>query len=219
MTEIEPLRIVIADDQEWFRSGLRMVLDRAPGIVVVGEAADGFQAVAKVEQCRPDVILLDIQMPRLDGIEACRRIVSDQSNSTKVVMLTTFDHDEYVFAALNHGASAFLLKDHPLAELPAALRSISVGGSIFSATVTMKLVRSFVSKVSPDAIAKVGRLTDRERQVLALIAVGLSNPEIASTLFLSEATVKSHVRRILQKIEARDRVQAVITALQAGLDQ
>jgi DNA-binding NarL/FixJ family response regulator len=211
------LRIVLADDQELIRTGLRMVLEGIPGFEVVAEAQDGFEAVAAVERVRPDVILLDVQMPRLDGLEACKRIVNNQALTTKVVMLTTFDLDDYVFRALQNGASGFLLKDAKASSIPAAIMSICAGNSLFAPTITRRLVDTFVAEPSPLAIELVDRLTYREREVLILIAEGLSNGEIAERLYVGEATVKTHVRKILMKLDARDRVQAVITAFRSGL--
>jgi DNA-binding NarL/FixJ family response regulator len=209
-------RIVLADDQQLIRTGLHMVLQGFPGFEVVAEAEDGFEAVAAVERERPDVILLDVQMPRLNGLEACKRIVNNKALTTKVVMLTTFDLDDYVFAALQNGASGFLLKDAKPSSIPAAIMSICAGNSLFAPTITRRLVDSFVPESSPLAVELIRRLTDREREVLVLIADGLSNKEIAEHLYLGEATVKTHVRKILMKLDARDRVQAVITAFQSG---
>jgi DNA-binding NarL/FixJ family response regulator len=219
MTELFPVSVVLADDQELIRAGLRMVLSRAPGVTILAEASDGFEAVSAVKTHRPDVVLMDIQMPRLDGLEACRLIVSDPTMSTRVAMLTTFDLDEYVFGALSNGASAFLLKDHPPAEIPAALRTIAAGDSLFAPTVTRRLVESFTKSAghSSDAQRLVAQLTPREFDVLELMAEGLSNLEIAAQLFLGETTVKTHVGRVLSKLQARDRVQAVIVAFRSGL--
>jgi DNA-binding NarL/FixJ family response regulator len=219
VTDLAPISLVLADDQELIRAGLRMVLSRAPGVVILAEASDGYEAISAVKEHRPDVVLMDIQMPRLDGLEACRRITADPSLLTKVAILTTFDLDEYVFGALSNGASAFLLKDHPPAELPAALRTIAAGDSLFAPTVTRRLVESFTrpNGISADAQHLIAGLTPRETDVLVLMADGLSNSEIAQTLFLGETTVKTHVGRILLKLHARDRVQVVITAFKAGL--
>jgi DNA-binding NarL/FixJ family response regulator len=210
------LSVVIADDQALVRAGFRVLVDTAPDLRVVGEAGTGEQAVEVALRTRPDVALMDIRMPKMDGIEATRRIAASGAD-TKIMILTTFDLDEYVFAALRAGASGFLLKDTPPADLLAAIRVIAAGESLLAPTVTRRLIEEFVRRPTPTASPNLAAVTPREREVLGLIGSGLSNSEIAQQLHLTMATVKSHVGRLLMKLEARDRAQLVIAAYQAGL--
>jgi DNA-binding NarL/FixJ family response regulator len=207
------IRVLIADDQELVRAGFRVLVDGAPGLEVVAEAADGIAATAAAGRSRPDVALLDIRMPRMDGIEAARRIVGAGS-ATRIIMLTTFDLDEYVYAALRAGASGFLLKDTPPGDLLTAIRVVAAGEALLAPTVTRRLVEAFARRPEPRPLAGV---TDREREVLALIGRGLSNTEIAARLCVTMATVKSHIGRLLAKLNARDRAQLVIAAYEADL--
>ena len=210
---------MLADDQALIRSGIRALLEAEDDIEVVGEAADGRQAVALVAEHRPDIALMDIQMPVLDGLEATRQIVADERlNSVRVVILTNFGLDKYIFAALRAGASGFLLKDTQPAELLQALHVVMRGDALLSPAVTSRLISEFVAR-PPDAVAAAGMdtLTNREREVAALVAHGLSNDEIADTLVLSPATAKTHVSRAMIKLGARDRAQLVVFAYQAGL--
>ncbi|WP_193509575.1 response regulator transcription factor [Cryobacterium sp. BB736] len=210
---------MLVDDQDLLRMGLAMVLQNEEDITVAGEAADGFTAVERALELRPDVILMDVRMPGLDGIEATRRIIAEMPDA-RVIVLTTFDLDEYAFGGLNAGASGFLLKDAPAAELVAAIRAVYSGEAIVSPRITRRMLDLYSGKLPEtggQASGKLDLLTDREREVLIAIGRGLSNPEIASELFLSESTVKTHVGRILQKLELRDRVQAVILAFREGL--
>jgi DNA-binding NarL/FixJ family response regulator len=211
------LTVVLVDDQELMRVGFRMVLGAQADIEVVGEAGDGAAAVALAERLRPDVVLMDVRMPVLDGVEATKQIVA--AGTSRVLVMTTFDLDEYVYAALQGGASGFLLKDTPPDHLVSALRAVSSGDAVMSPSVTRRLLDRFVGQggapVRDASVLDV--LTEREREVLVLIAKGLSNTEIAGTLFLSEATVKTHVGRILSKLALRDRVQAVVLAYETGL--
>src|SRR5436305_2983847 len=199
------------------RVGFRMVLGAQADIDVVGEAGDGAQAIKLAEELRPDVVLMDVRMPVLDGVEATKRIVAD--GTARVLVMTTFDLDEYVYAALQGGASGFLLKDTQPDYLVSALRSVADGDAVMSPSVTRRLLDRFVGSSGAEMRdpAELDVLTDREREVLVLIAKGMSNVEIAETLFLSEATVKTHVGRILAKLELRDRVQAVVLAYETGL--
>jgi DNA-binding NarL/FixJ family response regulator len=213
-----PIRVVVADDQELVRAGFCVILGAADGIAVVGEAANGAQAVALAAECQPDVVLMDVRMPELDGLEAARLITARQP-APKVVMLTTFDLDDYVYAALRAGASGFLLKDSPRADLIAAVRAAAAGDALLAPSVTRRLIEAFARRPpettpSPSQLASV---TARERDVLMLIARGRSNAEIAAALFVSEATVKTHVGSLLAKLGLRDRVQAVILAYETGL--
>jgi DNA-binding NarL/FixJ family response regulator len=216
-----PIRIVIVDDQSMIRSGLRMILSSEPGFEVVGEAASGSEALEVVAWRQPDIVLIDIQMPGLDGLAATRRLVerrSAQDAGPRVIILTTFDLDEYVFEALRAGASAFLLKNAPAEDLIEAVRIVASGDALLAPAVTRRVIETFASRPhSEDAAKAVSRLSEREREVLALIARGRSNGEIANELFLGEATVKTHVGNILGKLGARDRVAAVIVAFEAGL--
>jgi DNA-binding NarL/FixJ family response regulator len=210
------IRVVLVDDQTLVRSGFRMILKAEPGIDVVGEAADGRQAIEAVRELRPDLVLMDIRMPNLDGLEATRRILAEP-DPPRVLVLTTFDLDEYVFAALRAGASGFLLKDAPEQQLTAAIRVAADGGALFSPSVTRKLIERFASHVDPPP--GLAELTEREREVLRLLARGLSNAEIAAQLVVSEHTVKTHVARVLMKLDLRDRTQAVVLAYESGLVQ
>jgi DNA-binding NarL/FixJ family response regulator len=214
------LRVAIVDDQQLVRAGFRMILEAEDDLEVVGEAGDGIAAVDLVRRTEPDVILLDVRMPHRDGIQATRDIVASGSG-TRVVILTTFDVDDYVFAALRAGASGFLLKDTPPEDLVAAVRTIAAGDALLSPTVTQRVVTAFVEGVAvgvaftePDDLAS---LTEREREVLMLLARGRSNAEVATALFVSETTVKTHVGRILAKLGLRDRVQAVVYAYEHGV--
>jgi DNA-binding NarL/FixJ family response regulator len=216
MTDTD-LRVLLVDDQELVRLGLRMVLEAAPGIEVVGEAADGGAGVRRVAELRPDVVLMDVRMPGMDGIEATRRITA-ASDTVHVVLLTTFDLDEYAFGGLNAGASGFLLKDVTADELVRAVRTVAAGDAIVSPRVTRRMIelpRGRLPAGPPPGPTEA--LTERESQVLAAIAAGLSNPEIAEQLHLSESTVKTHVGRVLAKLQLRDRVHAVIYAYEHGL--
>jgi DNA-binding NarL/FixJ family response regulator len=210
------IRVVLADDQTLVRSGFRMILKDEPGIDVVGEAGDGIEALAAVRELSPDVVLMDIRMPKLDGIEATRRILAEP-DPPRVLVLTTFDLDEYVFSALRAGASGFLLKDAPEEQLIAAIRAAAGGGALFSPSVTRKLIERFAGHADPPAA--LADLTEREREVLTLLARGFSNAEIAAQLVVSEHTVKTHVARVLMKLDLRDRTQAVVLAYESGLVQ
>jgi DNA-binding NarL/FixJ family response regulator len=212
------IRIVIADDQALVRSGFRLIVDARPDLEVVGEAEDGEQAVALVEELEPDVILLDIRMPNLDGVEATKRIVASGSG-TRILVLTTFDLDEYVYGAIRAGASGFLLKDVRPGELVDAIRVVASGNALLGPTAVERLLRRFSVPVDDRRLdtAAVGSLTDREAETLRLLANGLSNAEIAATLVVSETTVKTHVSNLLRKLGVRDRVQAVIAAYDAGV--
>jgi DNA-binding NarL/FixJ family response regulator len=214
-----PIRVLVVDDQELVRSGFCVILDAVEGITVVGEAADGQAAVAAVAARQPDVVLMDIRMPGMDGLEATRLITSGSSAAPKVVMLTTFDLDDYVYEALRAGASGFLLKDSPRRDLIAAVRAAAAGDALLAPSVTRRLIEVFARK--PPEIApspsRLASLTARERDVLLMLARGHSNAEIAAALFVSAATVKSHVSNLLTKLGLRDRVQAVILAYESGL--
>ena len=215
------IRVGIADDEALVRSGLAVLLRHEPGFEVVGEAADGVAAVALARLHRPDVLLMDIRMPGVDGLEATRRIVADPATAaTRVLVLTTFDHDENVFAALRAGASGFLPKDTDPDRLLDALRVVAAGESLLAPRATRRLIEEFRRRVPappPSSAAALDRLTERELEVLRAIAAGLSNAEIADRLFVSYATVKTHVSRLLTKLDARDRAQLVIFAYEQGL--
>jgi DNA-binding NarL/FixJ family response regulator len=217
------IRVLVADDQALVRSGFRMVVAAHDDMTVVGEAGDGAEAAALTSRLDPDVVLMDVRMPRTDGIEATRQIVATAPRS-RVLILTTFDLDEYAFAALRAGASGFLLKDAPTEELAAAIRAVAAGDAVVAPSVTRRLLDTYAHRL-PQTLERHSRhehpaleaLTPRERDVLIEIAAGYSNAEIAQRLVLAEATVKTHVRRILSKLELRDRVQAVVFAYQIGL--
>jgi DNA-binding NarL/FixJ family response regulator len=212
------IRIVIADDLDLVREGLRMMLEAEPDLEVVGEAGDGVEALAAARTHDPDVVLMDVRMPNLDGIEATRRLVASGARA-RVLMLTTFDLDEYVYRALKAGASGFLLKDAKREQLASAVRTIAGGESLLAPSITRRMIEDFCKRPPPaEGIPDVATgLSDREREVLRLLARGLSNAEIAAELFLSEATVKSHVARILAKLDLRDRVQIVVFAYESGV--
>ena len=215
------IRVVIVDDQALIRSGFEMILSSEPDIEVLATCDDGIDALDTVRRWRPDVVLMDIRMPKLDGISATREIMaeSDPENTPRVLILTTFDLDEYVFDALQAGATGFLLKDSPPETLIDALRVVAAGEALLSPTITRRLIEQFAKQPSitaPDADI-FSELTEREHDVLLCIARGLSNAEISESLFVSEATVKTHVSRVLAKLDVRDRVQAVVLAYENGL--
>jgi len=214
------IRVLVVDDEELVRTGLRLILDSEPDIAVVGTASDGRQAVAEVRRLCPDVVLMDIRMPGLDGLEATRRILTEPDvPPCRVVILTTFDVDEHVYEALRAGASGFLLKDVPAAQLAHAIRVAAAGEALLAPSVTRRLIAAFARPAAPAPVTVAGlsELTPRELEVLTLLAEGLSNAEISTRLFVGEATVKTHVARILTKLGVRDRVQAVIAAFRSGL--
>ncbi len=209
------VRVVVADDQPLVRAGLRMILETEPGIEIVGEAGNGAEAVAVCEHAHPDVVLMDVRMPVVDGIEATR-LVTAVDDPPRVLVLTTFDLDEIVYDALRAGASGFLLKDASEDRLVTAIRVVAEGGSLFAPSVTRRLIEEFASRAQTEP-ARVEGLTGREAEVLQLVARGLSNTEISAELFISENTVKTHVARVLMKLGLRDRVQAVVLAYESGL--
>jgi DNA-binding NarL/FixJ family response regulator len=217
------IRILLVDDQALARAGFRMILDAEREMEVVGEAGDGREAIDQVRSLRPDVVLMDIRMPELDGLEASRRILADGvagDEAPRILMLTTFDLDEYVYEALRAGASGFLLKDTPPEQLVAAIQVVAAGDALLSPSITRRVISEFVKGTGPKPQAQFPRLQDltaRELEVLVLIARGLSNAEIAKALYVSETTVKTHVARILMKLGLRDRVQAVVLAYEAGV--
>lgn len=215
------IRVVIADDQGLVRAGFAKLLEGEPGIAVVGQAADGIEAVDVTRRARPHVVLMDVRMPRLDGIEATRRLLADGSSAVRVVILTTFDLDEYVYDALRAGASGFLLKDAPPDQLVGAIRAVAAGDALIAPSVTRRLIAEFAHR-PVGATAGNGPLADltrRELDVLRLVARGLNNREIAAELIVGEATVKTHVGNVLMKLAVRDRVQAVVAAYESGLVQ
>jgi DNA-binding NarL/FixJ family response regulator len=212
------IRVLIADDQEMIRSGLRLILAAEPDIDVVAEVSDGDDAVAAARRLRPDVTLMDIRMPRLDGLQATRRLLADTAPPTRVVVLTTFDIDTYVYEALRAGASGFLLKNAPAEELVQAIRVVASGEGLLDPAVTRRVIEEFArTPAQSQPPPELANLTERELEVLHLIARGLSNAEIAARLYVSEATVKTHVARMLTKLRLRDRVQAVVYAYEHGV--
>ena len=211
------VRVLLADDQRLVRHGLRMILRAEPDIDVVGEAGDGQEAVDQTRRLRPDVVLMDVRMPRLNGIEATRLIVAGPEPRPHVLVLTTFDLDDYVYDALRAGASGFLLKDAPEDHLVSSIRVVAEGGSLLDPAVTRRLIEQFIMRRPPAPTKGLGELTSREVEVLSQLARGLSNTEIAAELVVSDATIKTHVARILSKLGLRDRTQAVVFAYESGL--
>lgn len=211
------VRVLLADDQPLMRQGLRAMLDAQPGIEVVGEAGDGGEAIEQARALDPDLVLMDIEMPGTNGIEATRRLVADGPRAPRVVVLTTFDREDYIVEALRAGATGFLLKTAEPSELAAAVRAAMSSDSLLAPEVTRRLIESYLARPSPADSGRLAELTPRERDVLVAMASGLSNVEIATSLFLSEATVKTHVNRLFAKLGVRDRAQAVITAYETGL--
>ncbi|MEU9541057.1 response regulator transcription factor [Streptomyces mirabilis] len=214
-----PIRVVLADDQQLIRTALRMVIADIEDVEVVGEAADGEEAVTRAEELRPDVVVMDIRMPGVDGIEATRRITTGAGES-RVVVLTTFDDDDYVYGALRAGASGFLVKDMAMDDIIGAIRVVAAGDALIAPSVTRRLIQDFTSARSFEPARPrrdLTAITDRERDVLTLVGTGLSNAEIAERLFISVATAKTYLTRLLSKLDARDRVQLVIIAYEAGL--
>jgi DNA-binding NarL/FixJ family response regulator len=222
MTE-PSIRVLLAEDQAIVRAGFRALLDNEPDIVVAGEAATGTEAVQLAKELRPDLVVMDIRMPELDGLEATRRITTDPDlSATRVLVLTTFELDEYVFGALRAGASGFLLKGGELNDLLVAVRTVAAGEALLAPSVTRKLIAAYIAEPEPArgslrGVLELDQLTPREHEVLALVARGLSNHEIAQELHLSPLTAKTHVSRILMKLNARDRIQLVILAYENGL--
>jgi DNA-binding NarL/FixJ family response regulator len=211
------IRVLVADDEALIRSGLVLILEGQSDIQVAGEASDGGSAVALTAQLRPDVVLMDIRMPVLDGLEATRRVVDATAGATRVIILTTFDLNEYLYRAIRAGASGFLLKDSPPAELAHAIRVVASGDALVSASLTRRLLEHYARYAPAAPSPAAASLTDREREVLRLVARGLSNAEIAEHLVVSQSTVKTHVVRLLSKLGLRDRVQAVVYAYETGL--
>jgi DNA-binding NarL/FixJ family response regulator len=211
------IRVLIVDDQALVRTGLRMILDSEPDIEVAGEAGDGFEAIAALKETEPDVVLMDVRMPNMDGLEATRRIIAP--GGPRVLMLTTFDMDEYVYESLRAGASGFLLKDAPAEQLVGGIRAVAAGQSLLAPSVTRRLIEHYTRGAAPNAGApdEVSSLTARELEVLRLVARGLSNAEIADTLVIGETTVKTHVARVLMKLGLRDRIQIAIYAYEHTL--
>ena len=213
------IRVLVVDDQELVRDGFAMVLDHEEDIEVVGQAGTGDEAIESARTLRPDVVLMDIRMPGKDGLQATREILSDAEWPVRVVILTTFDPDEYVYEALRSGASAFVLKDIPRAELVQAVRTVVDGGALLAPSITRRLIGRFADRLSSDAAisSRLDRLTEREQEVLAAIGGGSSNAEIAEQLFIGAATVKTHINSIFAKLGLRDRAQAVVFAYESGL--
>ena len=213
------IRVIIADDQQLVRAGFRKILEAEDDITVLAEAGNGLEAIAATRRCQPDVVLMDIRMPDMDGLEATRQLLRDDPALTRVLILTTFDLDEYVYHALHAGASGFLLKDSPPDQLLAATRIVAGGDALLAPSITRKVIQEFSRRPgrSLRPPAAIGDLTSREHEVLTLLARGLSNSQIANQLFISDATVKTHVARVLMKLNLPDRVHAVIFAYETGL--
>jgi DNA-binding NarL/FixJ family response regulator len=211
------IRVLIVDDQALVRAGFRMILESEPEIEIVGEAEDGLQAVEAAQELKPHVILMDIRMPNLDGLEATRRILDGAGEAARILMLTTFDLDEYVYEALRAGASGFVLKDDPPEQLLTAIHVVAGGNALLSPAVTKRVIKQFTRTPRPSPPGRLEDLSEREHEVFRLIARGLSNAEIGKELYISETTVKTHVTHILQKLDLRDRVQVVVLAYQSGL--
>lgn len=211
-----PIRVLIADDQHLVRTGFRLIIDLEPDMEVVGEAVDGVEAVRAAEELRPDLVLMDIRMPLLDGLEATRRVVA-RDPAPRVLILTTFDLDEYVFEGMRAGASGFLLKEVPREQLITGIRMVHGGDALVAPSITRRLVERFTSMPAPGRGSRPEGLTERELEILEHLGRGLSNAEIAGRLFIGEATVKTHVARVLAKLGLRDRVQAVVYAYEHGL--
>ena len=210
------IRVLVADDQSMVRAGFRMLLSREQDIEVVAEASNGLEAVGKAARFRPTVVLMDIRMPELDGLQATRRILA-ADDTARILILTTFDLDEYIYEALRAGASGFVLKDDPPEQLLAAIRTVAAGDALLSPAVTKRVIRQFARIPRPSPPKQVEELTDRELDVLRLIARGLSNAEIGQQLYIGDTTVKTHITHILQKLGLRDRVQAIVLAYETGL--
>jgi DNA-binding NarL/FixJ family response regulator len=210
------IRVLVADDQSMVRAGFRMLPAGEQDIEVVAEASNGLEAVAKAGRFHPSVVLMDIRMPELDGLQATRRILS-ADNAARILILTTFDLDEYVYEALSAGASGFVLKDDPPEQLIAAVRTVAAGDALLSPAITKRVIKQFTRLPRPEPPKELNELTEREREILRLIAGGLSNAEIGQELFITDTTVKTHVTHILQKLNLRDRVQAVVLVYQTGL--
>jgi DNA-binding NarL/FixJ family response regulator len=210
------IRVLVADDQSMVRAGFRMLLSEEEDIEVVAEASNGLEAVDKAARFDPTVVLMDIRMPELDGLKATRRILETNADA-RILILTTFDLDEYVYEALKAGASGFVLKDDPPEQLLAAIRTVAAGDALLSPTITKRVIAQFTRIPRPEPPAELDELTDREREILRLIASGLSNAEIGQELHISETTVKTHVTHVLQKLNLRDRVQAVVLVHQTGM--
>jgi DNA-binding NarL/FixJ family response regulator len=217
---VRRLRLLLADDQAMVRAGFRMILDAEDDMEVVAEAEDGEQAVYAAQRLRPDVVLMDVQMPRVDGLEATRRITGDAGTTSQVVILTTFERDDYIFEALRAGASGFLLKNAPPDDLVHAVRVVARGDSLLAPSVTRRIIEDVCRRGGPRRPdAGTGRLTEREAEVLRMLATGKSNAELAAELFVGEGTIKTHVSSVLAKLGLRDRVQAVVYAYETGLVQ
>ncbi|MDX6706175.1 MAG: hypothetical protein QOI48_2021 [Solirubrobacteraceae bacterium] len=212
------IRVLLADDQAMVRAGFRMILESEPDIEVVGEAADGEQAVEATRRLRPHVVLMDIQMPGEDGLRATRRITERRGQSSRVVILTTFERDDYVYEALQSGASGFLLKNAPPEQLVHAVRVVAAGDALLAPSITRRIIEQFARRpIKPELDEQLQSLTQREREVLAMLARGKSNAELAAELFVTEGTIKTHVSSLLAKLGLRDRVQAVVVAYESGL--
>lgn len=213
------IRVLLADDQAMVRTGFRMILEADDDIVIVGEAPDGAHAVVETHRLRPDVVLMDVQMPNMDGLEATRRIVAAPDSDSRVVMLTTFERDDYVFTALQAGASGFLLKNAPPEELARAVRIVAFGEALLAPSITRRIIQEYTQHrpIPPRSTDELERLSERETEILRLLASGKSNAELAGTLYLGESTIKTHVSRVLTKLGLRDRVQAVVYAYEHGL--